>query len=153
RGDLTLTALERAEQGFVLDIAQPRVDDLTGGLGGDAGEARGGVGEFADGGVVVVELHGVDTHCSGVLVGFGAGVRPRPLGLLVGEVECLFDEFDEGVERNLPLLFDHAQNIEIDVHVPMSSPAHSSIELSVFTYAGVPVYPSLGLHSVSQTSD
>src|SRR5699024_2332526 len=132
RGDLTLTALERAEQGFVLDIAQPLVDDLTGRLGGDAAEARGGVVDFADGVVVVVELHCEDAHFTGGLVECGAGVRPRPLGLLVGEVECLFDEFDEGVERNLPLLFDHAQNIEIDVHVPMSSPAHSSIELSVF---------------------
>ena len=46
RDDLALTALERAEQGLVFDIAQPLVDDLPGGLGGDAAEAGGGVVEL-----------------------------------------------------------------------------------------------------------
>jgi hypothetical protein len=117
RDDLTLTALEGAEQRLVLDIAQPLVDDLPGGLGGDAAEAGGGVVEFADRVVVVVELHGEDAHLTGGLVEFGAGVGPGPFGLLVGEEERLFDEFDEGFQRNLTLSFDDAQNIEVDVHV------------------------------------
>ena len=103
---------------LALDVAEPLLDDLFGGLGGDPPEVFGCVLPFAGDVAVLVEILGIDEDVPRVGVDRDAGFFGRPGAPLVGRDQSVGQCIEQHVDRDPALALEQLEGIhDVGIHL------------------------------------